>query len=322
MLTIYDRSGQGLRRQDTPTACAQAVWIDLLNPTKEEERFVEKEVGLAVPTREEMQEIEVSSRLYSENGAHFMTAIILYQIDTPEPLATPVTFILTETQLITVRYAEPRAISLFLGRAGKGDVTCDSPLAIMLGLLESIIDREADLVERIQAEVDKLATSIFGIKGGTATRSRRFDLILKMVGREGEITSKARESLHSIGRVLTYVANVSAQRKEDKRVRERIKTESRDVASLIDHVTYLNARITFLLEATLGSINIEQNQIIKLFSVVAVILMPPTLVASIYGMNFEAMPELKWHLGYPLALLLMVVSAIIPYAYFRRKGWL
>lgn len=322
MLTNYDRNGQGLTRQDSQVACAKAAWIDLLNPTKEEERFVEREVGFAVPTREEMQEIEVSSRLYSENGAHFMTAIILYQIDTPEPLATPLTFILTDSQLITVRYAEPRAIALFLGRAGKGDVTCDSPLAIMLGLLESIIDREADLVERIQAEVDKLANSIFGMKGGAVTRSRRFDVMLKMIGKEGEITSKARESLHSISRLLTYLANVSVRRTEDKGVRERIKTEARDVLSLIDHVTYLNSRITFLLDATLGSINVEQNQIIKLFSVVAVMLTPPIVVASIYGMNFRHMPELDWVYGYPLALGLMLAAALLPFLYFKRKGWL
>jgi magnesium transporter len=322
MLTLYDARGQGLVRQDGETACGRAVWIDLLNPTKEEEQQIESQLGLLVPTREEMAEIEVSSRLYQEGGAHFMTATVLHRMETPAPQSTTITFILTEAHLITVRYADPRAFSLFLGRAAKGDAACDSAIAVMLGLLEAIIDREADLIERLQVETDKIAQTIFGMKGGAGTRTRRFDVILKQIGREGEVLSKARDSLLSQGRLLTYLSHVALMRKDTKHVRERIKTESRDVQSLADHVGYMNARVTFMLDASLGMVSIEQNQIIKLFSVVAVVLLPPTLVASIYGMNFRHMPELEWTLGYPMALVMMVVSAVVPFMYFRRKGWL
>jgi magnesium transporter len=251
-----------------------------------------------------------------------MTATVLHRAETVSPESTAITFILTESKLVTVRYAEPRAFSIFLARAQKGDAPIDSAMAILLGLLETIIDREADIIERLQADADRLAQTIFDIKGGSATRTRRFEVILKQIGREGEIASKMRDSLLSLGRLLTYLSQVALRRKEAERVRAQIRTASRDVQSLADHLNYLNARITFMLDASLGLVSIEQNQIIKLFSVVAVVLLPPTLVASIYGMNFRTMPELEWTFGYPLALLLMVLSAVLPFVYFRRKGWL
>lgn len=320
MLTIYEPRGNGLIKADI--GASSAVWIDLLNPTKEEETLVERQLGILIPTREEMSEIEVSSRLYQESGAHFMTATVLHQMDTPHPQSTAITFILTETSLVTVRYADPGAFPAFLTRAAKGDVVCISGIAVLLGLLEAIIDREADIIERLQADTDRLAQTIFEMKGGATTRSRRFDIILKQIGREAEVTSKMRDSLLSLGRLLTYLSHVAMNRKDGKTVRERIKTATRDVRSLADHLGYLGSRITFMLEASLGMVSIEQNQIIKLFSVVAVVLLPPTLVASIYGMNFRYMPELEWVFGYPAALVMMVLSAVLPFLYFRRKGWL
>jgi magnesium transporter len=322
MLSLYDAKGQGLVRREGDQGIRDALWIDLLNPSKEEERLVEQQVGLLLPTREEMAEIETSSRLYQESGAHFMTATVVYHTETPNPQTTPITFILADSQLVTVRYAEPKAFQLFLGRAAKGDTDCDTPLSIMLGILEAIIDRESDLIERLQAETDRIAQTIFDIRGGSATRTRRFDVILKKIGREGEMASKTRESLLSLWRLLTYLGQVAQNRKDPKTIRERIKMETRDVQSLADHLTYLNARINFLLDASLGLVSIEQNQIIKLFSVAAVALLPPTLVASIYGMNFRHMPELEWTWGYPFALLIMLLSALVPFLYFRRKGWL
>lgn len=322
MLTSYDAQGRGLVKREAGDASPAAVWIDLLNPTKEEERGVEQTIGVDIPTREEVSEIEVSSRLYHENGAHFMTATIIYHVESPDPQATIVTFILTQERLVTVRYAEPRAFTLFLSRSQKGDMSCETPLAVLLGLLEAIIDREADLIERLQAETEKLAQTIFDMKGGTRSRTGRFDVVLKQIGRVGEITSRARESLLSLGRVLTYLGQVAVRREDGEPTRQRIRTEDKDVQSLTDHVHYLTARINFMLDASLGMVTIEQNQIIKLFSVAAVMLMPPTLVASIYGMNFTHMPELQWAWGYPFAILLMGISALLPYLYFRRRGWL
>jgi magnesium transporter len=325
MLTVYDAAdGALVARNDPKRIDNGSVWIDLLNPTKEEDMLVERALGIAVPTREEMAEIEASSRLYQEGGAHYMTAVVLFQPDSPsEPLiTTPVTFILAGNRLVTVRYAEPRGIAMFLSRVQKGDASCMGGMPILVGLLEAIIDREADRVERTQAEVDQLSQSIFGVKGGERTRSRRFDVSIRAIGHEGELTSRSRESLLTLDRLLTYLSQVMSERGEDKALRTRVKTAQRDVQSLADHIGYLSAKITFLLDATLGMINNEQNTIIKIFSVLAVTLMPPTLVGTIYGMNFKHIPELDWVLGYPMALIMMVISAVIPWVYFKRKGWL
>jgi magnesium transporter len=235
---------------------------------------------------------------------------------------TPITFILAGPKLITLRYAEPRAFTIFAARCNRSEPDLTNGAAVLIGLLETIIDRLADFIERIQAEVDQLSHSIFEIKGGVATRQRRFDVLLRSIGREGEIASMARESAHSLGRMLTFLAHAANERKEGKPLQSRIRTAARDVHSLTDHATFLAGKIIFLLDATLGMINIQQNDIIKIFSIAAVVFLPPTLVASIYGMNFEFMPELKWLIGYPFALVLMVASAVLPYIYFKHRGWL
>jgi magnesium transporter len=323
VLTIYEsREGDLKRQTGRPRITEQAVWIDLLNPTQAEETKVERSLKFDVPTREEQQEIEVSSRLYQEDGAHFMTATLLYQPEQGEPRTTPVTFILAGQRLVTVRYAEPRAFSIYVARCNRSETDLNSGAAILIGLIETIVDRLADFIERIQAEVEGLSHSIFEIKGGVATRQRRFDVLLRAIGREGEITSKARESAHSLGRLLTFLVHAANERKLGKPLQARIRTAARDVTSLTDHVTYLSGKIIFLLDATLGMINIQQNDIIKIFSVAAVVFLPPTLLASIYGMNFHHMPELDWLFGYPFALILMVLAAVLPYIYFKRKGWL
>ena len=162
----------------------------------------------------------------------------------------------------------------------------------------------------------------FEIKGGAASRQRRFDVLLRAIGREGEITSKARESAHSMGRLLTLLVHSANDRKEAKHLQARIRTAARDVASLTDHATFLSGKIIFLLDATLGMVSIQQNDIIKIFSVAAVVFLPPTLIASIYGMNFKWMPELEWTHGYPFALVMMLIAAIVPYWIFKWKKWL
>ncbi len=325
MLTVYDAAdGILVPREGSHDINGATAWIDLLNPTREEDLMVEQALGVSVPTREEMAEIEASSRLYQEGGAYYMTAVVLSQVGAPgePPAATPITFILAGDRLVTVRYAEPRGIAIFLSRMQKGDAPCTSGAAVLVGLLEAIIDREADRVEHLQADVDQLSQSIFGVRGGERTRARRFDVSIRAIGHEGELTSKSRESLLTLGRLLTYLSHVMTERGDDKGLRARVKTAQRDVQSLADHIGYLSTKITFLLDATLGMINNEQNSIIKIFSVLAVALMPPTLVGTIYGMNFRHMPELNWAFGYPMALALMVLSALLPWLYFKRKGWL
>jgi magnesium transporter len=325
MLTVYHTVGGALVKRAEPAAMKDAVWLDLVNPTKDEDLLVERTLSISVPTREEMSEIEASSRLYQEGGAYYMTALVLHQADMQgePPVGTPVTFALANNHLVTVRYAEPRAFPIFVSRAQKKDAACMTGAAVLMGLLEAIIDREADRVERIQGEVDKLSQTIFaGKKRGERTRTRRFDVTIQMIGREGELTSRSRECMLTLDRLLTYLAHIMSERGDEKLLRARVKTASRDVQSLADHIGYLSTKITFLLDATLGMISNEQNSIIKIFSVLAVTLMPPTLVGTVYGMNFKHMPELEWAWGYGWALALMAVSAVLPWVYFKRKGWL
>jgi magnesium transporter len=210
---------------------------------------------------------------------------------------------------------------MFLARVEKREVVCNSAPAIMVGLIETFVHRMADLIERVQDEVERTAHAVFDIKGGQQTRGRRLDALLRAAGKEGDIVSRAQESSFSLDRLLAYLATVLREQSADQSLAKRVKSAQRDVRSLIDHLRFLSERITFLLDATLGMINIEQNAIIKIFSVASVALMPPTLIASIYGMNFKHMPELDWPWGYPLALCVMVLSAALPFLYFRKKGW-
>jgi magnesium transporter len=296
-----------------------AVWVDMVTPSVQEDRVVEQLLGIAVPTREEMQEIEVSSRLYVENGARYMTATLMCRSDTPAPKTTAVTFILTAHRLVTVRYDDPRPFAIVehkLARACPAKVTGDD---VLMDLLDAVIDRSADILERIGGEVDQVSHSIFEPEPGVQPS---YNDVLKTLGRKGDLTSKVRESLVSIGRLLLFLANEADNMKWPKDTRAQLQSMQRDVVSLSDHASYLTNKITFLLDAMLGVVNLQQNNIIKIFSVAAVVLMPPTLVASIYGMNFKHMPELDWIGGYPLALALMLVAAVLPYLYFKWRKWL
>src|SRR5690349_3187955 len=326
MLWVYAPHGNYLERQpvengaDLPEA---AVWIDVVGPAQGEDKLVEKFLGIAVPTREEMQEIEVSSRLYVENGARYMTATLMCQSETDTPRTTPVTFILAGTRLVTVRYDDPKPFSLITNKLGRFCPHNITGSAVFMDLLDAVIDRSADILERIGADVDQLSHDIF-----EPPRARRrqgwgaYNDVLRTLGRIGDLTSKVRESLVSVGRLLLFLANEAEGMRWAKDARAQLQSMQRDIHSLSDHATYLTNKITFLLDALLGVVSLEQNNIIKLFSVMAVVLMPPTLIASIYGMNFEFMPELHTHFGYPIALLLMVLAGALPYFYFKWRRWL
>lgn len=334
MLRIYTRDNDCLVPADINVTgdgkpalpAGQILWFDLLHPTPDEDRFVEKAVGVSIPTREEMEEIEMSSRLYSEDGGEFMTIAGLAQLDTDSPVLTPITFVLKGQILVTVRLAEPRPFLSFSMRAQRpGALNVSSGEQIMLGLLEALVDRIADALERVGAKIDSISREVFhqaDINGVSKTSDYRN--VLVEIAREGDMLSMVRESLVSMARVVSYHTAVTqdSNKRAIKDMRQRIRSIQRDISSLSDHSTYLSSKVTFLQDSTLGLINIEQTQIIKIFSIASVCLMPPTLVASIYGMNFRHMPELEWAAGYPLSIALMVVTAIIPFAYFRRRGWL
>jgi len=323
MLTVYDVSGNALaHRHDTlPPLEPATVWLDLLNPTPDEEHHVETLLGIDIPTRDEVKEIEASSRLFQRDGAHFMTAMLVTKLDSPWPVTSYVTFVLTKDKLVTVRYSEPFSFFMYAKRAMAGEVECATAPAVLTGLLEQIIDRVADLIERMQGDIDKLSETVFS-SDDKRPRDGARDVVLKTVGKQGDLTTRARESLLSLSRLLGYFTAACEGRADDKRLRARLDTATRDVNSLSDHLNYLNGQITFLLDATLGFINIDQNRIIKIISVVSLVFTPPTLIASIYGMNFHWIPELSLDYGYIYALLFMVLTAVLPLWYFRSKGWL
>lgn len=331
MLRAYIREGERLVSTEVDvltetTGLDSAVWYSLTDPTRPEDKFVETCLGIDIPTRQEMDDIEPSARLYNENGAEFMTITALVNTDTEEPAKTPITFVLSKNQLVTVRYADPRPFKLFerLVTRPATAAVYSSGEKVMLGLLEAIIDRLAQLLETTGDEIDQISREVFGNKAKKPTRKARdLQSLIERIGKKGDMLTLARESLVSITRLSSFHQTFeSADAKVARELRQELKVLQRDAAALSDHAAFLSNKINFLLDATLGLINLEQNQIIKIFSVAAVVFLPPTLVASIYGMNFDFMPELAWPFGYPFALGLMVLSAVVPYLFFKRSGWL
>jgi magnesium transporter len=324
MLTVNVPRGTTLERatlgQDGEVP-DRAVWLDLHTPTLAEDKMVERAFGIAVPSREEMQEIEVTSRLYVENGARYMTATLMCHSDTDVPRTTAVTFILSGHRLVTVRHDEPKPFSIVAAKLARACPANLSGETVMMDLLDAVIDRAADILEKVGADVDSVSHDILE-SDGPMSRSQSFKEILKSIGRRGDHTSKVRESLVSIGRLLLYLAAEADSMKWAKDQRAALKGMQRDVQSLSDHATYLSQKINFLLDAMLGVVSLEQNNIIKIFSVAAVVFMPPTLIASIYGMNFKHMAELDWDFGYPFALFLMLLAAVMPYFFFKWMKWL
>jgi magnesium transporter len=325
MLVAYLPRGTALERVEVKAGTPvppDAIWFDLISPTAEEDRSVEAVLGLAIPSREEMAEIEPSSRLYVENGGRFMTATLLHGADTDRPNTTPVTFILTHGKLVTVRYEEPRPFIRLSQKVTRACPPTASGESVMIDLLDGIIDRAADVLERDSAEIEIISRRIFGHGRARKTPAESYQDILRGIGRKADLTSKVRESLVSIGRLVLFLANEADVLKMPKEQRSQVKSMARDCASLTDHATFLANKIQFMLDAMLGMVTLEQNNVIKIFSVVAVVFMPPTLVASIYGMNFRHMPELDWTFGYPIALLVMLAAAVLPYLFFKWQRWL
>jgi magnesium transporter len=293
-----------------------AVWIDLVEPTAEEDRAVERALGLSVPTREEMAELEASSRLYREHGATYAIADVLHHADEDVPGVEPVTFVLTHGPLVTIRYFDPKPFKLILDKLDRQPTLCGTGADLFLNLMEAIIDRVSDVLSRNAGKVEAVSTHVFS--GG---KSVGFEKLITKLGRAHIANARLEQSLSGLARIFAFAA-LDDRIEQNPDQREHLRSLARDAQSLIVHNQAVAASINFQLSAALGLINIEQSSIIKIFSVAAVAFLPPTLIASIYGMNFDHMPELPQAWGYPAALAAMVVSAILPLAWFRKKGWL
>jgi magnesium transporter len=296
----------------------QALWFDLLEPTPDEEQRVERALGIGVPTREEMREIESSNRLYEDHGALYMTATVVTRLDTDQAINTQVTFILTGSHLITNRYSDPLPFRRFVSFAQTHASAGTSAGQLLVGLLEAFVNRIADVLEQIGTDAEAISAQVFARQ-----RSKPHDFRgeLEQIGQEGELVSKGRESLVSLARLLAFLDQSANGRLTDE-AHANLHTVTRDVMALSDHATFLGDKLQFLLDATLGLVTIDQNNILKIFSVVTVVLLPSTVIAGFYGMNFGNIPWLHEPWGVWAALAMMVVSAVIPLVYFRRKGWL
>lgn len=325
MIFVYTKEEGGIKRTiqgDKVQLTANMLWLDLYNITPEEEKTVESFLGINIPTREEMNEIEHSSRLYHRYGAVYMTAILVAKSDSIEPESHAVTFILFNNLLITVRYSEFKAFKNNGVNLVRFKNEYYNAATIYSELLKSVIENIADRLENLRNHIDESAKNIF--RPSTTMRVDEkvdYQLILKAIGKNGILISKMRERLITINRMLSYAQQSEFSSLQDSDI-NALKGITTDVQALNEYANFLSIELNFLLDATLGMVNIEQNNIIKIFSVVSVVFLPPTLIASMYGMNFRLMPELNWPIGYPLALLLMVFSAWLPYRYFKKRKWL
>ncbi|MFN7091833.1 MAG: magnesium transporter CorA family protein [Allorhizobium sp.] len=325
MIRAYRRDGSAEIIGAEPQASNfpdDIIWIDLIKPSRDEEHFVESRIGIPLPTPDELKDIEPSSRLYVEHDAIYMTASLLYRADSSYPLLTDVAFILHRGRLITIRYAEPKAFELFSASLLRLNGQCDTGAKLLGHLLETIVDRTAEILETLASRLDALSITVFVNRKAAKRRPPRFleDKLLDIASHH-QLVGKVRDSLVSLSRLVLFLQSQPAVRREEDAA-ELCGLVVRDLQSLGEHAAFVANNITFMLDASLGLINVEQNAIIKIFSIASVVFLPPTLVASIYGMNFQFMPELGWNFGYPMALFAMLLSAIIPFLFFRWKGWL
>jgi magnesium transporter len=312
MITVFPLSDRSLERLD------EAVWIDLQSPSEDEAAEVELATGLKVPSREDVSAIEASSRLQRVGRALYLSAPLLAAGEATH--LSPVGFVLTPERLITLRFDNLVAFDLAAGHmegdrdlTGFGAFTC---------LFESIVDKLADGLEVLGAELDHTSHGVFHQKSyrrGAANEIHQRQTLAK-VGRMGERLSQIRSVLLNVGRIVPFVLEVCPGETAEP-ILARLKAVRQDIASLNDYEAHLTNKVQFLLDAVLGFISISQNDIFKFLTVWSIVGIPPTLVAGIYGMNFKSMPELNWAWGYPFGWAMIVVSALIPLAWFKWKGW-
>ncbi|MBY0408170.1 MAG: magnesium transporter CorA family protein, partial [Rickettsiales bacterium] len=288
----------------------------------EEEFAVEKQLGIQIPSREEVWKNQALNRMYQDDEVSYMTAALITKGEAVHPQTSAVTFILAPHYLLTMRYIAPTSFQMFAHRLQRMPQKFTTGVQVLEGLLEEVIMRVAHNSEVVVDGLDQLSHNIFGenlVGVEVKNTSQKMLVVLKRLGTFADLNSKINESLHSINRLLSFFKQVN---NNDAVTERNIKTLLTDVFALTQQTAFLSDKITFQLDATLGMINVEQNTIMKVFSVASLFFLPPTLVGSLYGMNFEYMPELHWMYGYPMAVGLMAFCSLIPYMYFRRKGWL
>jgi magnesium transporter len=306
-----------------PSAGATPVWVDILHPSDEERLQVSRQYKIDVPSKGTLSEIESSSRLFSREGMICVSMPLIPSRDSDDPVAPPLGFVLSPTVLVTVRFSEVHGIeqiaSLF-----KTPTPPSSSVHVFVAILEAMVDYGADLLERLSQDVAGISKRSFRqyakVPGHGPKSSKTLRTTLVEVGSVGEHLSEVRDTLLGIQRITSFVSE-SARNWFPKDAYARLQTVNRDVLSLTDFETHLSDKVQFLLDAVLGFISTEQNEIFKVLTIASVVGIPPTLIASMYGMNFRNMPELSWAWGYPYALALIVMSILLPILWFKSRGW-
>lgn len=321
MLFAFRPLADALVPLDPEAAPQTALWIDVISPDATEAATLAPLVP-EVPTLEDLEEIEISARLYREEGFDIMTILVpgLSREDNVMPINGPVAFLIGQGRLVTVRYHRPRVFETYPRRAGKLGLGCSSPERIFLGLCEEIIGRIADLLEGAGRELDKVTRALFS--PNQRHSPKQLEEALETAGRQSDMVANCRLSLLTLDRALGFFRLGLEDRGQAEPFKSTIIGLSRDVQALEVHGDYLTARVAQATDATLGMINLAQNTTVRIVSVVAVLFLPPTLIASVYGMNFRTMPELALPWGYPAALGLMLLSALLTFGIFKWKKWL
>jgi magnesium transporter len=319
MLHAYRVTGSRLEPLPPGAPLSAAGWVDLLTPLPGENEAAQA-LGIEVPTLEDMEEIEISNRLYREAGTDYMTVVLPGRNLDGDSISAPVTFILTPQQMFTVRHHHLRPFETYPTRADKVGPGCTDPDRLFLSLVEEIIGRLADHLEGAGKALDQVAREVYA-EGGSADGAA-LQSALRRTGREGEAISRVRLALLTMERMLSYFGQTLHEAYRGESLRPLVKGLTRDLQALEVHADFLSARVGLASDATLGMINLSQNQTIKIVSVVAAVFLPPTLIASVYGMNFDVMPEIHWTWGYPMAVGLMLAAAAGTFLFFRWKKWL
>jgi magnesium transporter len=325
MMKAYASQAGRLVLLPPEAALTDAIWIDLWRPTPEQVAATVA-LGVDVPTLADMEEIEISNRLYREGNVDYMTVVLPGQTNEGAQIAAPVCLILGSLRLVTVRHHKPRPFETFPERADKSTTGCARPQDVFLGLLGEIVGRLADILETSGKALDQVSTAVFGLEEGRG-KPAALGQILARVGGEGDTLGRVRLACLTLERALSFYAQAKdADEGKPKhppaKIAQNIKSLTKDIQSLEVHGDYLANRVGLASDATLGMINLAQNSTVRIVSVVAVLFLPPTLIASIYGMNFHGMPELDKWWGYPAAIVAMLASALFTYLFFRWKNWL
>ncbi len=330
MIRIFTQTENGISRSVGLEAQdynrGDIFWIDLLTPDATELHFAEELCAIEMPTKDEMREIEATSRLYCEDGGRFMTTTVLSRVETDEPMIAEITFILKGRMLVTIRHTDSYSFRVFSHQLLRAQSTNRD--LVFIGLLETLVDRQADVLERFGTDLDSLSKKVFGThhtrRGSKAADPDTDDLrdALEELGRVGDLITRQRDALVNLLRLITFAGNEDSCTGAHDSLYVPLRPVSRDVNSLSEYASFLSNKINFMLDAVLGLINIEQNDIVKVFTIMSVVFLPPTLIASIYGMNFRFMPQLDEPWGFWISIGIMVLAGIVPLIVFKIKRYI